>query len=105
MQVMSAHRNGDIVVDLFILLFIIGVAFVWHIAKNIKTLKQQRIFALVFLAVISLALSKLWLFTSPDARGSEPRMAFEFWRIMVTFICIAGGVPAVIALIAGYKEK
>lgn len=105
-QRMNAHRGGNLLtIDLIILLFIVGIAGVWHITKNIKTFKQQRIFAFVFLIVISLALTRLWLFTSPDARGSEPREAFEFWRIMVTFMCVAGGVPAIIALVAGYKEK
>ena len=102
---MNSYRSGDIILNIGILIFIAGVAFVWHIAKNVKTLKQQRIFALVFLIVVSYVLAHLWLFTSPDTRGSEERVAFEFWRIMVTFICIVGGVPAVIALMAGYKEK
>ena len=102
---MNTQRSGSLIIDLLVLLFIIAIAGVWHIAKNVKTLKQQRIFALVFLIVVSFALAHLWLFTSPDTRGSEERVAFEFWRIMVTFICVAGGVPAVFALVAGYKEK
>jgi len=95
----------DFLILIFIIAFIIAIAFVWHVVKKIKTRKQERTFAAVFLIVISAAMFHLWSFTSPDARGSEPREAFEMWRLMVTFLCVAGGVPAILALVTGYKEK
>ena len=91
--------------NLFVLLIVAGLVGLWRLAKSIKTVKQQRIFTLFLAAVIGYMLINLWLFTSPDPPGSEPRAEFELWRLVVTVICILIGVPAIIALVVRHKKS
>ena len=102
---MNTYQNGSLLFNFLVLLCGIGILVLWQILKNVKTLHQERILAAVLLVVIVLALAHLWQFTSPDTRGSEAREAFEFWRLLVTFVCVTCGVPTLVAVVFGYRKK
>ncbi len=102
---MNSHDEGQFIGGAILLLFIAGIAGLAYVVRNLKTALQQRILVSVLLIVILFALNHLWQFNSPDARGSDERTAFEFWRILVTFICVVWGATAIIAIVADYKKK
>lgn len=106
---MDTNLGGNFFVDLLKLLVtlvvIAGAAWLWQMLKQIKIRNHERVVALVFLLIISVALHQLWSFNSPNAPNSEPRKTFEMWRLIVTFCCVSGGFAAGIALVCGYREK